>query len=390
MEDKHPIDKLFRDGFNNADIPFDEGDWTALSRKMHPRKRRLPIIWIGSGVAAAVILAAILLFRESENVINEAPHREVSQQPVITPPAANDSVMPHDTHQVPVATPLLPSASLHPPASMPAETIGSPLAIHSVKSGPTLARVQTLGQTAGIIAIANNTTTLPGIPVARTVAPSAPLHSASGHSVPAVAAHPEQGWILSIMAAPDLSGTRPLDGKFSGNVGLVATYRLNNRLSISGGVIYARKLYQTDFANYRPSYGWSNPQRTPSFVDADCNVLDIPLNINFDIAHQRRSAWFASAGISSYLMLKETYDYTYPPHEYGYPKQFTLHNQNRHILGIGNVSIGYRRQLNSTLRIAVQPFVKVPLTGIGNGNLKLYSTGVALSADIDLTGRTKR
>src|SRR5690606_7506624 len=61
MEERHFIDKLFRDKLNHPEIPFDERDWIALSRKMHVRRRRLPIIWFGSGIAAAAVIVAVLL-----------------------------------------------------------------------------------------------------------------------------------------------------------------------------------------------------------------------------------------------------------------------------------------------------------------------------------------
>src|SRR5690606_23786240 len=113
------------------------------------------------------------------------------------------------------------------------------------------------------------------------------------------------GWTLGIIAAPDLSGTRPFGGKLSGNLGLMATYHFQGRLSISAGVLYAKKAYVADFADYRPLGSPDYSQYTPILVDADCGVLDIPLNMNIDIARQRQATWFASTGVSSYLMLKE-------------------------------------------------------------------------------------
>src|SRR5690606_30762809 len=58
-----------------------------------------------------------------------------------------------------------------------------------------------------------------------------------------------RGWTLGIVAAPDLSGTQPFRGTLSGNLGLMATYHLNGRISISAGVLYAKKLYQADFSD---------------------------------------------------------------------------------------------------------------------------------------------
>ena len=380
MEKKHPIDKLFRDGFNKADVPFDEGAWAALSRKMHPRRRWPLLIGIGSGIAAAVAIAAILLFGEHELEVARPDHHAASQQPVepsqpLTPtpgvPApsdATDSVVPYSK---PGATSIVNTqpTSVEPPTA------------------PMPVRLQELT----VAAFPNDLYRGP-----QRITTALPVRSLHAAPTPveddpiAVNETPVRRWTLGIMAAPDLSGTQPFSGKLSGNLGLMATYHLNGRLSISTGVLYAKKLYRADFADYRPADRPVYSQYTPIAVDADCNVLDIPVNINVDIVRQHRATWFASAGVSSYLMLKEVYDYTYPPHQYGDLKQLSLRNQNRHILGVANLSAGYRRQLGSGVSITVQPFVKVPLTGIGNGRLKLYSSGVALSADVDLTRRPKR
>src|SRR5690606_17509722 len=118
-----------------------------------------------------------------------------------------------------------------------------------------------------------------------------------------------------------------------------------------------------------------------------CRVIDIPLTVNYTWRQRPQSSWFLSAGLSSYVMLSETYLFRYAG--YGDTYQYRIENENRHPLGIGNLSVGYRRQLSPTLSVTVQPFVKVPLTGIGNGNLKLYSTGVTLSADVDLSRKNR-
>ena len=381
MEDKHPIDKVFRAGLGDPDIPFDERDWTALSRKMHPRKRLPLLIWMGSGIAAAVVIAAVLLFGEHDQSADHQTQANTVQPPPVVPHA--DPAIPRDTPQTRVLTEVpLPVA--------PRPTKGEPVAVGTSlpMKGPEpvlVTQVQTLRPTSVTSAFpANRSGTPRDVSLVRVSPSPTRVSPMDDRRSPTVAEIPRRGWILGIIAAPDLSGTGPLRGKLGGNIGLMSTYRLNARLSLTGGVLYAKKLYQTEFANYRASGYWSIP---PRFVDADCNVLDIPLTINFDIIQRQRSTWFASAGASSYFMLSETYNYRYPPHEYGYPKRLTVRNENRHILGVGNVSVGYRRKLSPVLSITVQPFVKVPLTGIGNGNLKLYSSGVAISADIQLSPR---
>lgn len=382
MEDKHPIDQFFTDGLHNTDIPFDESQWVALSKKMHVRRSFPRFLWIGGGAVAATIIAALLLF----------DGRDATKDNQVAPPepalaAQSGGTTTKDTSQAPAATAVLPSpAGGASPSASSGVLVHAPASTQGIFRGK-LTPVQTQGLTVGPQpapmvndGIPRHTLRIPNA-VPSTVTDATTDNQGPGEEE--ITFH--RGWSLSITAAPDLSGTRPLAGRPGGHIGLAATYRLNPRLSVTTGAFYGRKLYRADFADYRPSTPWPYPQLTPSLVAADCYVLDIPLNLNLHIAGHRRSSWFASAGLSSYLMLRETYDYTYPPHEYGGVKTYTLRNQNRHIMGIGNVAIGYRRQVGAEMGITIQPFIKVPLTGIGNGNFKLYSSGIAISADIALS-----
>ncbi|MBK1440177.1 outer membrane beta-barrel protein [Parapedobacter sp. ISTM3] len=396
MQEKHPIDELFKDGLTDPDILFNEKDWRRLSKKLRGnRKRTIPLwVWAGSAAAAAIVLAIMLFVtnRNTRSTIAESPGY-TQKTPAEAPPSSgvqrHSAVSPgNGLADKPAVDDENRSKAIPPPVgrmqAAATDSQGSPAlsaakTTYALLSSPTATasltpRTDSLYNTS-IIRPAH---TMIGPPDARMQQPRY-----------RVAGPPQRGWAFSILAAPDLSGTQPLGGKLSGNIGLIATYRLSNRFTISTGALYARKRYAADFADYRPSATWNNSAGSPSFVEADCGVLDIPFNIGVNVSQSAKSSWFVSAGISSYLMLRETYNYSYPPHEYGYPQQITLHNQNRHMLGIGNLSVGYGRKLTPSLSVTVQPFVKVPLTGIGNGNLKLYSSGIAISADIDLTRRRK-
>ncbi|WP_353125070.1 hypothetical protein [Parapedobacter pyrenivorans] len=383
MRKRHQVDELFKEGLSDPDIPFNEGDWKALSRKLRTRRKRvIPlVVWIGGGIAAAVIIVAMVLFGRREELRDDAVASTVPHRTAVDT-SRNDSTATASAEQSPASA--VEITERHRFQTFSATAQPQPAGERS----RSLVMVQSLKP---IGVLPSNKPTIPrDISITRVVPPSDITSPVLANPQPLKADDARQGWAFSVMAAPDLSGTQPLSGKFGGNIGLMATYRINDWLSVSAGAGYAKKLYEADFADYKPRFKWGDRQGTPSFVAANCIVLDIPLNINVDIKQYRRSTWFVSAGVSSYFMLSETYDYIYPPHEYGYPNQFTLRNENQHILGVGNLGVGYRRQIGPKLGIAVQPFVKVPLTGIGNGNLKLYSSGVAISADIDLSRRMKR
>ncbi|MGY0038443.1 hypothetical protein [Pedobacter sp. NJ-S-72] len=88
---------------------------------------------------------------------------------------------------------------------------------------------------------------------------------------------PQNDLILSAMAAPDMSfakSSKP--SKVSSNLGVLATYAFTPKISMTSGAIYSRKFYNSggtspQSSSYMPGTDWQ--------VSADCNVLDIPLNV---------------------------------------------------------------------------------------------------------------
>lgn len=189
--------------------------------------------------------------------------------------------------------------------------------------------------------------------------------------------------ILSAMAAPDIS-TVPsgTSAKISTNVGALATYALGSKFSVTSGAVYAKKYY-----NSTGTYASvTNPGTTGDWeVKADCNVLDIPLNVNYKLLNKKSLSVSVNTGLSSYFMLKEKYQYvTQLPGQDQQVKNAEFDNQNQHIFGIANVSVSFDHKISDNLSVGVQPFAKLPLTGIGNNNVDLRSTGVSFSISIGL------
>ena len=52
---------------------------------------------------------------------------------------------------------------------------------------------------------------------------------------------------------------------------------------------------------------------------------------------------------------------------------------------VANVSVGYEHKISKTFDIRIEPFLKIPLQGIGVGNLRVTSAGL----QIGITGRLK-
>ena len=115
-------------------------------------------------------------------------------------------------------------------------------------------------------------------------------------------------------------------------------------------------------------------------VDGICKVLEVPLNIRYDIALGERSRWFASGGFSSYHMNSEKYNYHFedendPSIWYRSWKGKT----GWYWLSHANVSAGYEYRISRKLSLLAEPSIRMPLKRVGYGKVNLITTGLWLS-----------
>lgn len=200
----------------------------------------------------------------------------------------------------------------------------------------------------------------------------------------------QRGLSVRFVVSPDLStiGLRNY-AKPGTNVGLLLEYRLASRWSIQAGVLQSTKVYRADTSDYElPPYVKKWPVK-PEGVSGLCNMIDIPVNLRYDVTLRPGSAgqvmgrWFVSGGITTYITRQEdyTYEYTNPDDPRILPDRREKHvsKDEWYTLSQLNVSAGYERALGRRLAWQVEPFVKVPLRGVGYYKINLLSTGAFLS-----------
>lgn len=186
---------------------------------------------------------------------------------------------------------------------------------------------------------------------------------------------------ISLVLGPDLSTVgfvRP--EKASTNIGGILSYQLSNRWVVSTGAVRARKVYGAKPSDY-PSGYWQG-RHIPDNINAVCQVLDIPVNLRYNFIVLPKQAVYAQTGISSYVMREEDYRYDYynPP----YSRHWVVKRKNAHLFGVANVAVGYSCRLWPGTTVGVEPFAKVPLTGIGAGKVNLISIGALFSVSYQL------
>ena len=186
---------------------------------------------------------------------------------------------------------------------------------------------------------------------------------------------------IGVTFAPDLSTVGRLAefDRAGLNAGLNIEYFFADRFSILSGVILAQKLYKTtDLTEYEVPNGFWNGN-LPDQINGDCNVIDIPLNLRYMAIEGKKTKFFVSAGLSSYIMLTERYEYEYGNYSNPYnrdPSEFS--NENQHYFGVYNLSFGVSRRVGKNISIEVEPYLKNSFGGVGWGQVHLKSTGALL------------
>jgi hypothetical protein len=206
--------------------------------------------------------------------------------------------------------------------------------------------------------------------------------SAQTPAAPVVKKAPEKkqdkkvkGLELGLMAGPDLSTVKfgPIY-KTGYNFGVQAGYRFSDRWSVNTGVIYTKKFYQADSQDFH--YKMPNNYKLKN-VEGNCAMWEIPVNVRYDVSFNDKRRWFISTGLSTYLMDKEDYDvyyYTWSNNVYSWP--IKSDSNSNYIFSIVNLSAGMERSLGKHFSIQAEPYLKIPLKGLGMGSMRMTSYGV--------------
>jgi opacity protein-like surface antigen len=115
------------------------------------------------------------------------------------------------------------------------------------------------------------------------------------------------------------------------------------------------------------------------FVKGTFEMLEIPLNLRYDFSVTGSTLFFASAGVSSYLMTSENSGM------YGSPwgSQTYLHcpdtGQHSYLFSAMNLSLGVETGLSNSLSLLIAPYMKIPTRGVGFGQVQMSSVGINLA-----------
>ena len=382
---QNPLDKLFRDSLKSPDLKYDEQDWQSLEKLLFKKSQKsyLPVWRMLSGIAAVSLIFLLIWFlrqaplseEKNKNVASDKIQNLNKSKEVESKPAsdsgkmeefisAKDSGKNKNSLKGPFSTELVTGnrVSISPVIESDFTDIKY---VHTLK-----ANNQAQLNTATLKIISSDLYfSSTDLPENKPTEKNKTKNFFSKMS-------------LSFSVSPDLNSAGNFNNsKLGSSFGIGVGYRLNNFLSINTGAYYSKKTYSANPDQYKTTVAPFNYANYASSIDADCRVMDVPVNLNFNILSKPKGSLFAGIGISSYFMLKEKYTFIRKKTS-GYPltgpePSYTIENNNKYILSVLNVAAGLSKPISNNLDMVIQPYAKLPLTGIGQGKINLQSAGVS-------------
>ena len=197
---------------------------------------------------------------------------------------------------------------------------------------------------------------------------------------------------LALSLSPDINSVGSFsNSSFGTSISIGAGYRITPRLSLNTAIGYSKKVYTAEPDQYKAP--WANiAAKYDELIDADCRVLDVPVNLNYSFSKTSRKTVFAEVGLSSYFMMKEKYTLVDKDGQSGYPGypdiSYSYKNKNQHLLSVLNFSVGLAKPLSKQTSLVIAPYARLPLTGIGQGKVNLQSVGLNFQLQYNFRKKT--
>ena len=186
----------------------------------------------------------------------------------------------------------------------------------------------------------------------------------------------ERGFYAGIICGVDMSSIRFQSAKNGTTMGFVIGYAFNKKWSIESGLLWdTKRVYDNGSYFDPPGYTPTNGV-TIVAVNGKSRLYELPINMKYTIIPGKHSL-FTTAGLSSYLMRWENYDYEYlQNNQPGGHNYLSYTKETKNWFSVVNLSMGYTHKLGGNGSIRVEPYLKLPLKNLGTANMPIMSTGL--------------
>lgn len=195
----------------------------------------------------------------------------------------------------------------------------------------------------------------------------------------------KRGLYAGIAAGLDVTTVKLNEvNKIGNSQALIVGYRINNHWSAETGIMWDNKKYYSPGEYFNKSRTNIPAASQIHYINGICRMFEVPLNVKYDFNSKKKSGFYIAAGLSSYLMKKENYEYYATNNGNYYEGKRTYKNSTNNIFSVANINGGYQFIFKNNNSLRIEPYLKVPLSGLGIGKLPFMSTGISAAYTLPL------
>jgi hypothetical protein len=161
------------------------------------------------------------------------------------------------------------------------------------------------------------------------------------------------------------------------NGGVIVGLQINTKTAIETGVQVSQKKYYSDGKYFKPKAGSMPSNMLVKSLQSTSTIIEIPVSVKYNFS-KKKNTLYGKAGVSSYIMTKETNKYQAVVSGQQQEINSTYKNNHSYFASDLRISAGYQHAVGKKLNIRIEPFIQIPLKGIGVGNMPVTSTGLQL------------
>lgn len=182
---------------------------------------------------------------------------------------------------------------------------------------------------------------------------------------------------ISLITGIDGSSVKEQSIKKMGySAGVLLGYNLGHRFGVEIGLSWEKKRYYTNGIFFDKGRAEMPSGTVLLGMNGQCTMLEVPVDIKYNFLQHKNGMFFATAGISSYFMNREGYNYDMMANGQQKSATVVFENTGNGFLSVASMSIGLERKLGKFVSFRTGPYLKVPWKGLGIGNLPITSAGV--------------
>jgi hypothetical protein len=158
------------------------------------------------------------------------------------------------------------------------------------------------------------------------------------------------------------------------SISFLLGYKFSKKISIETGLSFQKKEYYTSANYFNKSI--LNATGDVDGVEAENRFIEIPLTLKFDWFNKKQHSVFTTIGISSYLVNREKYEFDEDVAGVVNNKTVEFTTVTSNLFATCNFSFGYQFNFKKLGSLRLQPYINLPLKGLGKSQEHLVSKGI--------------